>query len=140
MFQVQDDANVSDLVANGPWPPELGEYLAVQSVDGLKICEVVEIISTHEVEANIFSHFQFWTSSLTIEKQSVLPVRPQVESNLFIVKCVSERQTDRQTNRQTDRHTDRQTHRQTHRQADRWNGNLLSKGKIFLNFKQSPIK
>ena len=91
MFQVQDDANVSDLVANGPWPPELGEYLAVQSVDGLKICEVVEIISTKEVEANIFSQFQLdshvnlslWQSSrlntLTVEKQSVLPVRPQVD-------------------------------------------------------------
>ena len=67
----------------------LGEHLAVQFEDGLKICEV--ITQDEAVECVIFTQYtldidcnlSLWqsldSSSTYVKKQSVLPVRPQVE-------------------------------------------------------------
>ena len=95
-FYSQEGDVVSDLLSNGPWPPAVGEHLAIKyRFDQIKIGEFVGFcaaLPTNEnLEVRIFKKFSLdvpnnlslWQDSddnkYIIDKDCVLPARPQVE-------------------------------------------------------------
>ena len=92
--------SVTDLLLSGPWPPVVGEHLAVKTQeDGHptpKICEFLGFVPGIPKEAgnvrvkvynqyflNVPTNLALWqdndSTEFIIEKSNVLPVRPQIE-------------------------------------------------------------
>ena len=91
---MEGNPNLQRLLSSGIWPPKAGQHLAVQFYDGTKVCEVADIPTSEEmleVEVIVFDQFtldidhnmSLWQmgggETVTVLRDSVLPVRPQVE-------------------------------------------------------------
>ena len=101
----QDDQkgqeSIADLLSSGPWPPQIGEHLAVlrlrNSQSNIKICEFLGFVPGlplhisenlkvkvyEEYTLDIPNNLSLWqdndNSEYLIERVSILPVRPQIE-------------------------------------------------------------
>ena len=100
-YKIQDDKpadeSLAALLTLGPWPPAVGEHLATRTLMSRpKICEFLGFVTRSSVaEGNlrvkIYQEFtldvpnnlSLWQDSdcneYIIEKESILPVRPQIE-------------------------------------------------------------
>ena len=89
---MEGNPNLQLLLSSGIWPPKAGEHLAVQFYDGVKVCEVAKVSTSGElVDVIIFDPFtldinhnmSLWQmgggETVNIMRDTVLPVRPQVE-------------------------------------------------------------
>ena len=90
-----EEEKIEDLVTSGPWPPQVGEHLALLNTTGPQICEFlgflpstidganlrVRIFNTYTL--NIPNNLSLWQDSdnneYIVTKDTVLPVRPQIE-------------------------------------------------------------
>ena len=87
------EVQVSLRCQSGPWPPKLGDHLAVNFEDGFYLGEVVELVSDEVVKVSYMMHkkivtattelnprlFWFWPSKsdlMDTSKAAVLPLRP----------------------------------------------------------------
>ena len=83
-------ANLSDLASNGPWPPAGGEHLAILDGSNFKIGEFVESLGDNQLEVKIYkpytldipNNMSLWQDcddKYTVNRNMILPVRPQIE-------------------------------------------------------------
>jgi hypothetical protein len=84
-----DDWEGSEFMSHGPWPPSVGEHLAIKFEGGIEIVEVtntIPILECHVFKKDDLKELEslhlFCDSdlvSIPFEKESVIPIRPLID-------------------------------------------------------------